>query len=44
MSNIVATIKMEMDISDGFLVDLIMTSLSLQFSHFVINYSNKKEV
>ena len=42
MSNMAAKLKkMEMKISDGFLVHFIMTSLP-QFSHFAINYNNQE--
>ena len=44
MSNIAAKLeKMEMKISDGFLVHFIMTSLPPQFSHFAINYNNQEK-
>ena len=43
MSNMAAKLKqMEMEISDGFLVHLIMTSLPPQFLPFTINYNAMK--
>ena len=43
-NNIAAKLKkIEMDISDGFLVHFIITSLSPQFSHFIINYNNHEK-
>ena len=43
MSNMAAKLKkMEMEISDGFLVHFIMTSLPAEFSPFMINYNAMK--
>ncbi|CAO2150455.1 unnamed protein product [Urochloa humidicola] len=43
MSNMAAKLKqMEMEISDGFLVHFIMTSLPSEFSPFTINYNAMK--
>ncbi|GAV85478.1 UBN2_2 domain-containing protein, partial [Cephalotus follicularis] len=44
MNDMASKLKgMEMAISEGFLVHLIMTSLPVQFGHFKINYNTQKE-
>ncbi|GKC35713.1 UBN2_2 domain-containing protein [Tanacetum coccineum] len=44
MSDMANKLKgMDMEISEGFLVHFIMTSLPMQFGHFKINYNTQKE-
>ncbi|XP_071714297.1 uncharacterized protein [Rutidosis leptorrhynchoides] len=44
MNDMVSKLKgMDMEISEGFLVHFIMTSLPSQFAHFKINYNTQRE-